>query len=156
MKSILNDSKKLIKFTGIACVALALALPAQALVSTESIIKRTLALVGVVEDRDYQVLLCQVDNVRSDQRSSQTYTLEAGETYKILAIGDAARVSDIDLEVLDENGNSIGKDDDEQNIAEVTITPKWSGRFKFVVDPYRMIGGASDAFFSLVVARKAN
>ncbi|MCA1964401.1 MAG: hypothetical protein LDL31_10690 [Prosthecobacter sp.] len=131
-----------------------LAFPASAIVGTQEILKRLLAAIMTVEKLNYQVLLTQTDSVRHDTPSTMTYTLTAGSFYKVIALGDNDRVADIDLKVYDENDNLVGSDDDDTNVAEVNVSPKWTGKFKFVVDAYKMNSGYNDAFYGLVVARK--
>lgn len=132
--------------------ALLIGSSAFAIVSTSAIMKRVTGVVSALEDKDEQVIFVQMDSIEKDQKSTQTYTLEGDSTYKVVVVGDEKRVTDIDLRVLDENDNEIGEDSDEQNIAMVRVTPKWSGKFKIQVWAAEM--QASDAFYGIVIARE--
>lgn len=86
-------------------------------VSTAEIFKRIVITVGKLESMESQILFAQLDNIKRNSVNTQTYTLQSGSSYTIVAIGDEERVQDIDLKVLDENNNVFGKDDDSENIA---------------------------------------
>ena len=133
-----------------AIAALLIGSSAFAIVSTSAIMKRVNGVVSALEDKDEQVIFVQMDSIEKDQKSTQTYTLEGDSTFVV--VGDEKRVTDIDLRVLDENDNEIGEDSDEQNIAMVRVTPKWSGKFKIQVWAAEM--QASDAFYGIVIARE--
>lgn len=140
----------------IALLFLMLPALAPAIVSTADVLKRLVSLAALLEGKDYQLLMAQVDFVTRNGSSSMTYELAKGETYRIVAIGDDERVFDIDLRALDENDRLVGNDDDETNIAEVSITPKWTGKFRFEVSAHRMAKSINDAFYALVIARQAD
>ena len=121
------------------------------LVSTAEIFKRIVITVGKLESMGCQILFAQLDNIKRNYVDTQTYALQSGSSYSIVAIGDEERVQDIDLKVLDENNNVVGKDDDSENIAMVQVSPRRSGKFKIIVSGYEM--NRSDAFYGIIIAR---
>jgi hypothetical protein len=62
-------------------------------------------------------------------------TLVEGYTYQIAAAG-CRDAYDVDLRVFDENGNLIERDADSSNVAVVTVTPRWTGKFQIIVTLY--------------------
>ena len=125
--------------------------PAFGLVSTKEIFKRIIFTADKLENMGSQILFSQLDNIDRDSVDTQTYPLKSGNSYIIIALGDDERVQDIDLEVLDENNNVVGRDADGENIAIVEVRPKWSGIFKIRVSGYEM--SSSDAFYGIIIAR---
>ncbi len=123
-------------------------------VSMLNVLKRAVAAVVLEEDKGNQVMFLQIDNVKEGYVSSQTYSLKAYQDYTIYAIGDSDRIADIDMEVFDDNGNSVGEDDDASNVAIVNLTPKWAASFKIKVKPYQMKSGAADGFYGIIVVRR--
>ena len=142
---------KKIKLTAVIA-SLLIGSSAFAIVPMTAIMNRVTGIVSALEDKDEQIIFVQMDSIEKDQKSTQTYTLQEDSTYKIVVVGDEKRVTDIDLRVLDENDNEIGEDSDEQNIAMVRITPKWTGKFKIQVWAAEM--QAKDAFYGIVIARE--
>lgn len=59
-------------------------------------------------------------------------TLYAGRTYKIAAAG-CEDAYDVDIAVLDEDGNFIDGDNDSEKLAVADITPRWSGTYYVLV-----------------------
>src|SRR5690349_3980125 len=102
----------------------------RAQVSATNVLKRATAIVEKLEEQKAQVLFLQVDNIEKEKISTQTYTLESGSTYAIVAIGDADRIQDIDLVVVDENGDVAGKDTDDANVAIVKVNSKKTQSYK--------------------------
>lgn len=98
-------------------------------------------------------MFIQVDHISRGMTASQTYTLNGGSRYSMLALGDEGRITDIDLEVYDESGNLVGRDNDTMNIAKVTISAPDTGRYKFKVKAYSFKSGFSDGFYALVLYR---
>ena len=123
------------------------------IVSTAEVFKRLLLTAGNLESMGSQILFAQVDNISKGSVDTQTYTLKTGSSYSIVVIGDDERVQDIDLTVLDENSNVIGKDNDSENVAIVQVSPRWTGLFKIRVSAYKMKSFYSDAFYSIIIAR---
>lgn len=73
------------------------------------------------------------DNVGGGyQQQGQTYniyrTLYKGVNYRLVAAGNV-HVKDIDIVLHDENHNVISKDDANDSIPMVDVTPKWTGKF---------------------------
>lgn len=63
-------------------------------------------------------------------------TLYAGKTYKIAAAG-CEDAYDVDVAVLDEDGNFIDRDVDEEKLAVADIKPRWTGTFYVLVKLHR-------------------
>jgi hypothetical protein len=122
-------------------------------VSTQDVLKRTLAIVALEESRDNQVLFIQVDVISRDVIKSQTYTLPGGSRYRVYAIGDGGRIADLDLEVRDSDNDLVKKDDDDSNVAIVEFRVARTEKFTFKVDAAKMKPGAKDGFYGLVVVR---
>jgi hypothetical protein len=55
------------------------------------------------------------------------FFFEGGVTARITVIGDGG--TDLDLYVVDENGNIVLMDEDNSDNCQVTLTPKWTGPF---------------------------
>jgi hypothetical protein len=65
------------------------------------------------------------ESVGSRSVDRYTITFRAGERGRVWAVGDG----DIDIEVYDENGNLIARDNDDDAEPEVAFTPRWTGPF---------------------------
>lgn len=68
-----------------------------------------------------------IDVVGGRQTDQYRVTFRGGEPARVLVSGDGD--SDLDLYVLDENGNQICKDDDATDDMVCGWTPKWTGQF---------------------------
>jgi hypothetical protein len=123
----------------------------RAQVSAANVLKRAAAIVEKLESQKAQVLFLQVDNIEKDKISTQTYTLEAGSTYAVVAIGDEERIQDIDLVVVDEDGEIDGKDTDDANVAIVKVKSKKTQAYKIGVKGYKM--AKNDGFYAIVICR---
>ncbi len=124
---------------------------ANAQVSTQNVLKRVSAVVEKLEGQGAQILFIQVDAIKQEQLSTQTYALQGGSTYAVVAVGDEDRIQDIDLAVVDEEGDLAGKDTDDSNLAVVKFKSTASQTYKFGVKGYKM--SKKDGFFAIVVAR---
>lgn len=124
---------------------------ANAQVSTQNVLKRVSAVVEKLEGQGAQILFIQVDAIKQEQLSTQTYALQGGSTYAVVAVGDEDRIQDIDLAVVDEEGDLAGKDTDDSNLAVVKFKSTQSQTYKFGVKGYKM--SKKDGFFAIVVAR---
>ncbi|GGR33609.1 hypothetical protein [Deinococcus ruber] len=76
--------------------------------------------------------LRDMDVVHEDHYITVTYTLVAGRTYKIVGACDND-CDNLDLELRDDNGNLIDRDDADDDIPIVDVTPKRTGDFKLKV-----------------------
>jgi len=122
-----------------------------AIISTTAIFKQIITVVGTMEDNDAQVLFAQLDNIEKGMVSTQSYYLEGGSTYMVVAIGDGERLTDIDLQVLDSDEDLVGEDKDDSNVAVVSVSPSYGEKFYFRVSAYAM--DSNDAFYGIVVCR---
>jgi hypothetical protein len=131
--------------TGVGAVSV------NAQVSMQNVMKRASAVVEKLESQKAQILFMQIDTLEKGDISTQSYNLEAGQEYAIVAIGDEERIQDIDLVVVDDNAKVIGKDDDEENIALVKVKPKKSGTFNLGVKGFKM--ARNDGFYAVIICR---
>ena len=122
-----------------------------AMVSSVEVIKRVLATVAIIEDNDDQVLFVQIDNIRRDVTDSQTYTLDSGSEYGIIVVGDDERIQDIDVKVYDQDGDLVGKDSDNENIAMVSVAPRRRQKYEITVSAYEM--SSNDGFYGIIIYR---
>ena len=58
-----------------------------------------------------------------------TATLYQGNAYAFIASGGPREVFDVDLLLFDENNNLVDQDRENENVAVVTVTPRWTGTF---------------------------
>ncbi len=124
-------------------------------VPVSSVVGNLAQVLDSLEESGAQHLYSHIAAVSRGGSYSTTYVLEARETFVICAVGDGDRVQDVDVTVEDENGNVVGKDDDESNLGVVKVTPKWTGRFTIRVTAASLRSGVSDAFHGVVIARKS-
>lgn len=83
---------------------------------------------------------CQVPQpangeLRSDDTITRYVTLKAGYQYKIFDVC-AENCDDIDLELRDENGNLVVYDSHADDLPYVTVTPRYTQRYRFKVRFY--------------------
>ena len=79
------------------------------------------------------------------------YLLHKGRDYKII-VGGCTDVYDLDLVVIDENGNVVGKDVTYDKHAAVDVSPRRTGEFMIAI---KMTAGApGGAHFALIIAYK--
>lgn len=110
------------------------------------LIKLVAARDGYRESHDRTIEL-----VNGGQRPSHSITLRSGSDYIIAAVCDQD-CNDVDLEVFDENGRSIGSDADSSDIAMVRISPRWTGSFS--VRPHLYQCRIGTCFYGIGVFRK--
>jgi hypothetical protein len=120
-------------------------------VTATNVMKRATSVIEKLESQKAQVLFVQIDNIEKEKISTQTYTLEAGSTYAVVAIGDEERIQDIDLVVVDEDGEIDGKDTDDANVAIVKVKSKKTQAYKIGVKGYKM--AKNDGFYAIVICR---
>lgn len=141
--------KMLFTFAATCTMTVAFASP----VPTANLLSRVIQVVQIMEQNNSQVLMMKMDNLTRGQSATIAYELSAGQTYHIVAVGDADRISDIDLSAMNDNGVILASDRKAENIAVVTLTPTTSGVFYFKVSPYAFVGSKQDGFFGLLVTR---
>lgn len=95
-----------------------------------SYIEEGLAAEGVSRSHDYAY--GQLD---SDGEQAISFELDEGRTYVAVAVCDQD-CSDIDLVLLDENGNVVSEDHEAAEYAAVKVTPAWTGSFDLRVKMY--------------------
>lgn len=122
---------------------------ANAQVSCINVLRRTVEQIDNAEEKGWQVLHMNMSTIDRGSTSSYATELKAGVRYAVIAVGDGDRVQDLDLYVLDEDGDQVGKDDDSSNLAIVYVRPRYTGKFRCVVKGYSM--SRADAFFSIII-----
>lgn len=101
---------------------------------------------------DYQLLYDPyIDTLDANSEDRLTLTLKKGASYAIIGVCDED-CSDIDLEIYDENGNSIAVDRDSDDYPIVQVTPTWTGEFSLEVDMYNC--STSDCYYGVGVFRQ--
>lgn len=127
------------------------AIETKAQISVSNVMDRAKTVVDKLEDEGYQVLYMKIDNIKKDAIALDSYPLTAGNKYAIIAIGDADRIQDIDLAVLDGNSELAGKDNDDSNLAIVKVNPSKSQTYKIGVKGYQM--SKNDGFYAIIICR---
>lgn len=122
---------------------------AYAQVSCVEVLKRSLAIIAIAEDKECQVLHMNMSTVDRGSTSAYSTELKAGVSYAIIAVGDGDRVQDLDLSVYDEYNNLVEKDDDSSNVAIVNVRPRRTQTYRCVVKGYSM--SRPDAFYSIII-----
>ncbi len=98
---------------------------------------------------DYQLFYDPyIDSLGANSEDRLTFTLKKGGTYAIVGVCDED-CSDIDLEIYDENGNSIAVDRGTDDYPMIQISPAWTGEFSLEVDMYSC--STSDCYYGIGV-----
>jgi len=84
---------------------------------------------------NYQYQDSYIDRLDDNSEERLTFNLKKGMTYAIVGVCDED-CSDIDLELYDENGNSISVDRGSDDYPIVEVTPARTGQFSLEVDMY--------------------
>ena len=98
---------------------------------------------GYFEDQDWRVSRTHpitvwnpVDgSLDTDQRSTWTLPLRAGQQYKIFGVCDQD-CEDLDLYLYDQLGNLVVKDTSPNSTPALTITPRYTENYKLEVSMY--------------------
>jgi hypothetical protein len=77
-------------------------------------------------------------------------TFSRGHNYVIFACGDS-RAIDLDINLYDEDGQLVARDEQTDNRPVVTVIPRWTGPFRIQVSMYAARG---PAHYTLVVMAK--
>jgi hypothetical protein len=90
------------------------------------------------ENRGYSRVTEPADGeLGSDETSTWYITLRAGYQYKFFGVCDGnCNDLDLDLELRDENGNTVDVDRQADDTPYVTVTPRYTQRYSFVVKMY--------------------
>jgi hypothetical protein len=85
---------------------------------------------------DYQLFAGPyIDRLDANGEARLTFTLRKGATYAIIGVCDED-CSDIDMEIYDQNGNSIAVDRGTDDYPMLQISPAWTAEFTLEVDMY--------------------
>lgn len=105
--------------------------------STQSIVDEQVVEIGLILALDgyeltHDLKYASLNNGRND---NYYFSLDRGWSYHIYSVCDGD-CGDIDLCLYDENGNEIDCDETSDDKPLVSVTPKWSGRFRLKVSMY--------------------
>ena len=68
-----------------------------------------------------------VRDINADSHINWRVTARGGEIWRVGAMGDGD--TDVDIQVIDENGNVVCQDTGTSSTALCTLTPRWTGQF---------------------------
>lgn len=142
-----NFTATLVILVGLLCCSAAQA----QVISMGPVLKRTLEVINIMEKHNIQPISVSVDYIQQSKYRDITMTLDGMIEYHIVAVGDDTRVADLDLIIYDENNNLIQKDQSNENLALVSFTPKWTGKFTIRSSAYLMKSGYTDGLFGMIV-----
>ncbi len=107
-------------------------------------------------DKDKEIVHIEYDIIRTTK--SMTRVLTSDYTYSIVVFGDR-RVKDIDVSLYkwSEESNSwilLKKDEDEDDIAIVEVSPKTNGEYKVEIKVYSFNDGYEAAHYGLIICHE--
>ncbi|QGJ70566.1 Hypothetical protein PBC10988_22630 [Planctomycetales bacterium 10988] len=141
---------------GICCCWLpgdAVSLFAAEPISSLGVFKRTTITVSLAENEGHQILFTTIGLMQRDSSKTHPYVLKGENHYKVFAIGDDDRITDVDLAIYDEQGKLIKQDDSSGNISEIEFDVDTEQTILMKVEPYAMKEGLQEGFYGLVVIR---
>jgi hypothetical protein len=120
-----------------ALVPLVLILAAQSADEYREVVKQQLVYIqGAMADEGYQ-RTHDYTYGELDANAEETVSFDLNEGTSYLAVGVCDQdCSDIDLYLLDENGNVVAEDQGGEDHAVVEVTPAWTGSFTLRVKMY--------------------
>ncbi len=128
-----------------------LALPTSAraeVVTVQDVLTLMTSRVQLMESRNVQILDTTVGYVTRDSPSFQMpVQLVQGVETIFVGVGDANRILDLDLVVLDQRGKEVARDTLTDNVPVVTVTPTYTGTFTVKIVGSALAEGVTDGFF---------
>lgn len=125
--------------------------------SMQPIIEKCEAIAEYIEETlDQEIVRIEMDILFTSKQTIRT--LSRGYTYQIIAFGDY-RFKDIDIEVYRWNGNNwilVEKDNDESEVAMVSVSPSYEQDYKIVIKAYKFFSGYSAGHYGLIVCHEKN
>ncbi|RMG22671.1 MAG: hypothetical protein D6730_15995 [Bacteroidetes bacterium] len=109
----------------------------QPLSAQNDIVEKQVMQIGLLLALDGYELTHEIeyDNLNEGRYDNYYFSLRQGWSYKIYAVCDGD-CGDIDICLFDENGNEIDCDETSDDTPIVSVTPRWSGRFRLWVKMY--------------------
>jgi hypothetical protein len=107
------------------------------------LLERITLLTAAMYGEGYNIVHIEVDRLAEGQSRTSSRTLTAGLNYKLIGIGGVG-ISDLDIELYDENRILIDEDEGVDNLPEVEVTPQWSGKFYIDTSVYSVGQGYSE------------
>lgn len=107
-------------------------------------------IIDIYEEKDMEVVRVEADIIRTSKESIRT--LDPSYTYSITAIG-SDRIKDLDIKIYKKIGASwslIEKDEDESNVAVVSVKPAAFDDYKVVVSVYKFESDHEVGHYGLV------
>ncbi|MBN1335913.1 MAG: hypothetical protein JXB39_08140 [Deltaproteobacteria bacterium] len=109
------------------------------------------ARIRVLEERNIQVLESLVGFVsRNDNTFHVPIHLTQGMETVLIGVGDAKRILDLDLVVLDPHGQEVTRDTLTDNVPVVRVTPRQSGTYVVKVVGASLARDIDDGFFAFI------
>jgi len=129
------------------------ATPQESLESMVSVMKKMTIISGAIIAGGNQVVHMSVDTLQRKGTYSEYRTFYYGTTYKITGIGSDG-ISDLDIVIIDANGNEVVKDTKADNLPDVTFTPTSTGTYTIKVLAYSTsdLAASQENFFGIVIS----
>jgi hypothetical protein len=87
---------------------------------------------NILGDRYTRSHQIEYDDLRNGENETYTLSLDSGNSYKIIAVCDGD-CGDLDLVLRDNNRNLIDSDIEADDRPIVSVTPRYTGRFRLEV-----------------------
>jgi len=120
------------------------------------LLERIEALVTTLYQQNYTIVHIEVDKLQADQTYTASRKLFSENDYAIIGVGGIG-IADLDLELRDENDNLIDKDESEDNIPVLEVSPKKDGKYYIKTKVYSLEEGANaddEYFFCWIIGFK--
>ncbi|MCB9742321.1 MAG: hypothetical protein H6741_25770 [Alphaproteobacteria bacterium] len=141
--------KRALGFLAVLVTAMA-STPALAVVSVGNVLLRMAEAILIMEENGVQVEEVTIDALStSKQAHSITAPLEAGHDIWIVGVGDEDRIVNLDLIVLDAQGQELVRDQLDDNTPVLNFTPSYPGTYTIVAMATEMAEGVEDGFFGV-------
>jgi hypothetical protein len=114
------------------------------------------AISAKLADGGYTIAHIEVDRLQKGQIYSASRTLYGGNSYKIVGVGGKG-IGDLDMKLTDEDGATIAKDTETDNVPIVDASPKREGTYTVKVVASAMEKGFDpdgEYYFCWVIAFK--
>jgi len=118
---------------------------------SDGILGKLQNVIDEAENREMEVVRIEADIIRTPKETIRT--LDPSFSYSIVAVA-SNRIQDIDIEVYKKINYQwvlIEKDDDEQDIAAVTIEPSDYDEYKIVVKVYKFYSDYDVGHYGLAI-----